>query len=156
ELLIFFGIDPALDPAIRNYPLVQGHFLSRPGDVLLSDVYAHEKGIAIDSTISLISIGGVRPLTVVGTLASDGVGRLNSGDLAIMGIADAMSLRGSHTLDSISILAAPNIDRSQLVAQLRAIAPANVTVDLPSERLRGATDFTVVINLLMLTICLMV
>ncbi len=156
ELLIFFGIDPTLDQGIRSYSLLHGSFLAHPGDALLSDVYASEKGLSVGSTFSLVSLGGVRQLTVVGTLAPDGVGQLNSGDLVVMGLDDAFALRAARHLDNISILVAPNTDLSQLVTQLKANVPANVTVDLPAERLRGASDFTVVINLLMLTICLMV
>jgi putative ABC transport system permease protein len=150
ELLIFFGIDPQIDREFRTYSLAQGEFLSGVGSVLLTETYAQEKGIQVGDEIRLVSAGGFRALTVVGTLAGDeGLGRMNGGDVLVLGIEDALALRGSEQLDSISIIAAEGQEITTLIDTLRASLPDSVVVDNPSSRLKGTDEFGLLINLLM-------
>ncbi|MFN8373706.1 MAG: FtsX-like permease family protein [Anaerolineae bacterium] len=157
ELLIFFGIDPQVDREFRTYSVAQGEFLSGAGGVLLSETYAQEKGLELGDEIGLVSAGGFRRFTVVGMLAGDdGIGRMNGGDVLVISIEDALALRGSNQLDSISILTAEGQDVAAVMTTLRAALPDSVVVDTPASRLKGADDFGLLINLLMNTISVMV
>jgi putative ABC transport system permease protein len=139
EPLAFLGIDPKVDREVRAYALSEGRFLDRRGRVLLTERYAREKGIAVGESIALIGPGGQIDLKVAGLLADSGVGRLNSGDLAVMRLPDAQALRGDDRIDSIAIRLQPGSDPEAVADRLRRALPDALTVDTPDTR-RGPLD----------------
>ncbi|MCC7207217.1 MAG: FtsX-like permease family protein, partial [Anaerolineae bacterium] len=150
ELLAVFGIDPALDRDMRAYRLARGDFLSGPGRVLLGDAYAAEKGLEPGAELTLVSMGGALTLRLAGTLSAEsGVGRLNSGDLAVVSLEDAFRLTGKPSLDAITIRAGPGVDPGTLAAALREHLGAEALVEPPEGRFRGKETFNVAINVLM-------
>ncbi len=156
ELLVFFGIDPATDRMVRTYHIAQGEFLRGPGEVLLSEPYAREKGLSIGQQIGLISAGGLRQLIIVGTLSGDeGIARLNGGDSLVIGLDDALALRGARTLDTISILALDGTDADTLVKSLQAALPSSVVVKKTAENVKDASIFAFVVDAITLVIGLM-
>jgi putative ABC transport system permease protein len=154
ELIVFFGIDPALDREVRTYEVAQGDFLSSAGGLMLSERYAREKGYAVGDTLRLLGPGGLHDLTLVGTLAERGVARLNGGDMAVMDLDDAASLRGSRDLDSIAIIPTEGVATDALTTALQVVVPEGVTVEPPITRNRAADQFQGVINTLMLAVSL--
>ncbi len=121
--------------------------------MLLSAKYAAEHGYQLGQTLSFFGAGGLRTLTVVGTLAEEGIGRLNSGDLAIMTLTDLAALRGNVLIDSISILPREGTDEAALGKRLQAIVPS-LSVAAPSGR--GGSLFAEVAALIMAGVSLMI
>jgi putative ABC transport system permease protein len=157
ELLIFFGIDPAIDQKIRTYQLAQGHFLSSTDEVMLGESYATEKRIKLGDSVTLLSIGGARTLKVVGTLSSaNGIARLNHGDMVVMNLDDALALRGNKQIDAISILPTSGTDVSTLKTQLQKIVPAKVVVDAPAGRNQGDMTFNAFLDVMIGVISFMI
>ncbi len=128
ELMVFWGIDPVVDGQVRTYALAQGNFPARPGDVLLTERYAAEKGYRVGQAISLVGPGGIRPLTITGTLAASGIAILNGGDLIVLPVEDAQALRGSSVLNAIGVIPTPNQNVEALVTRLKAVLPDTVTI----------------------------
>lgn len=151
ELLVFFGIDPALDQQVRSYRVAAGEFLSASGQLLLSERYAAEKKMTIGQTVTLIGAGGPRLLTVVGTLAGDaGPARLNGGDVLFMGLADAFALRGGRAVDTISII--PAGDAAALSERLTGIVPAKSIIERPADRLKAAANTQFLLTALIINV----
>ncbi|MBX3085151.1 MAG: FtsX-like permease family protein [Anaerolineae bacterium] len=155
ELLAFFGIDPVVDQQIRTYHLANGAFLSGTGEVLLGEPYAQEQHLKVGDSITLISAGGAKVLTIVGTLKTDeGVARLNGGDLLIMSLEDAFALRGGRKIDTISIIGSG--DSAALADHLKTLVPATVRVERPADLLKGASEFQTFINMMLTVIGLII
>ena len=131
EPLAILGIDPKIDREVRAYTLSEGRFLDRPGSVLLTDRYAREKGISLGESIALIGPGSSVDLKVAGLLAESGVGRLNAGDIAVMRLADAQTLRGDDRIDSIAIRLQPGHDPDVVAEWLRRALPDTLEIDSP-------------------------
>lgn len=145
ELLAFVGVDATLDDQVRAYTLADGAFLAADGEALLTARYAAEKGLGVGDTVTLVSAGGLRPLRVAGLLAAgDGIARLNSGDVLLMGLTDAAALRGSDAPDAISLIPVEGADREALIARLNAALPAGARVGEPADRFASAREFNIV------------
>ncbi len=151
ELLVFVGIDPGIDRQMRRYTVARGNFLQGAGEVLLSDAYAREKGLMVGSKINLISVGGVRELLVAGTLAADGMARMNGGDILFLALDDALALRGSRNIDSVSVIGA-----ADLASRLRQALPGKITVENAADRLKATNQFQFLINGLLITVATLV
>ena len=117
--LLLLGIDPEVDPQVRELDLVQGRLLE-PGEtgysLLLVESYAEEKGYQVGDEVTLLLPGGQAPvgLTVVGLVDSDGAGRINGGAVAFLPLPVAQDLldRGGR-LDRIDLVLEDRIADSQ-------------------------------------------
>lgn len=152
DLMVFLGIDADDDQAVRVYKLSAGDF-AREGAVLLSAKYAAEYGYQVGQRLTFFGVGGLRTLTLVGTLAEEGIGRLNSGDLAIMARSDLAALRGNALIDSISILPREGTDTAALQQRLQASVPS-LSVAVPSGR--GGSLFAEVAAFIMAGVSLII
>ena len=146
EVVAIFGIDPAVDQAIRVYDLAQGRFLQRSGEALLSAAYTRERDFQIGERVTLLTAAGSRAFTLVGTLAATGVARLNNGDIAIVNYREAQELRANTDLDAIAITLQPDHDRETMLAQLRAALPDDVTIESTAARRATLEDIQGVLN----------
>ena len=149
EPLAILGVDPKIDRQVRTYALIEGRFLDRPGSVLLTGRYAREKGISIGESIALLGPGGSVALKVAGLLADSGVGRLNGGDIAVMRLADAQTLRGDDRVDSIAIRLQPGHDPAAVAERLRGALPDTLDVDSPETRRGPLDDIQDIVNFMM-------
>lgn len=151
ELLVFFGIDPVLDPQVRTYRVATGDFLSVPGQLLLSERYAAEKKLTVGQSVTLIGAGGPRLLKVVGTLAGEeGPARLNGGDVLFVGLEDAFALRGGWAVDTLSII--PDGDPLALSERLTTIIPAKAVIERPADRLKAAANIQFLLTALIVNV----
>ena len=149
EPLAVLGIDPKADREVRTYALAGGRWLERPGDALLTERYAREKGLELGDSITLIGPGGSIELRAAGLLADSGVARLNGGDLVVARLTDAHALRGDRHLDSIAIRLKPGADAQAAAERLRRALPDSLEVDTPDTRRGPLDDIQGVINFVM-------
>jgi putative ABC transport system permease protein len=129
ELVVVWGIDPAVERQVRDYNVSRGNFLAARGEILLSAAYATEKGFAPGQSINLIGTGGLYKFTLVGTLQSGGVTDLNGGDVVMLHYEDALALQGTNRLSYVSILA--KADLNGVTTRLRAALPDSLKVNTP-------------------------
>ncbi len=156
EPLAILGIDPATDRAVRTYRLTAGRFLNRSGEVILTEAYARERDIDIDQRVSIVASGGASRFRVVGLLAEGGVGRLNNGDVAVVGWRDAQALRGEELVNAIAIILEPDADSDAVATRLRAALPDDLDVDIPQARSGPLDEIQGIINFIMIFASVMV
>ena len=157
DLLAFWGINPAIDRDIRTYTLAQGDFISAEGQALITQRYATDKGLGLGATLGLIGTGGVKTLQVVGILEdSGGVSRLNSGDIIVMPLADAMNLAGITGFNAIHIVPSDGVSDADLTARLQSVLGNQFKVSPPASHLSNAQNTAVLLNMLMSLITLMI
>lgn len=154
EPLLLLGVDPAVEQQARSYTLIQGEFVSE-GTLLLSERYAQEKGLQIGQRVTVLAPGGIRLLTIGGTLATDGVGLLNGGDLALLNLPDALHLRGEALLDSAALLLAAGTNRDSVRDALNAALPDGVQAQLPQGVTPEVLALQTILTFLMGAISLM-
>jgi putative ABC transport system permease protein len=140
ELLMIWGVDPAVERAVREYIIAQGDFITQPGQILLTQAYAGEKGYAVGQQLSLAGPGGVFPFTLVGTLEAGGIGSLNGGDLVVLDYADACKLTGNDTISSIAVVPASGQDAGSLIRRLQSGLSDAVEVNPPLGFKRTPTE----------------
>ena len=93
---VLFGLDPEASGRIGHYTLAAGEDL-RPADengILLTESYADELNLGLGDTLELVAPAGRAPFTLVGLLASDGLGRLNGGQVGVTTLAAVRSAFG--------------------------------------------------------------
>ncbi len=93
--LSLYGIDPALDPAVRAYTLAAGQFLpadlDTPKLVLVKD-FAEAHDLAVGDRVVIRTPTGNARLTLVGLLAKEGPGQLNNGAFGLLPLTTAQKL----------------------------------------------------------------
>ena len=141
ELLVFWGIDPAVEREVRDYRLAQGGFIDGPGQAMFSEAYAGEKGFSVGQQISLAGPGGVYSFTLVGTLADTGIASLNGGDLAVLEYTDALTLAGTDSFSSIAVVPEDGQDAAGLIVRLQSALSNAVSVGRPASYRKSPTDF---------------
>lgn len=106
--LVLWGIDAAVDTAVRDYVLADGRFLSdESGDdeVVLVATYAAEKGLAPGDWVEVIIPQGTARLRLVGLIAEQGAGRQNNGAFGVMSLGTAQKLFDRpRTLSQIDVI----------------------------------------------------
>lgn len=109
DRLSLFGVDPVLDPLVREYNLVAGEFLSDNKsalDVVLVEEYANENKVWVKDKIEIITPDGVEKLRIVGIISKDGAGLLNNGAFGVIPIKAAQRIFNyAGQIDQIDIIA---------------------------------------------------
>ncbi|MCI0709103.1 MAG: FtsX-like permease family protein [Chloroflexi bacterium] len=155
DLLVFFGIDPAIDRQVRTYKLTEGDFIAGAGEVLLPRTLADDKDISVGDRLTLGGFTGSHEAVVSGILDdSAGVARLNGGYLIVMGLSDAYQLRGAESLDSIAIVTGG--DTARVKDSLATVMPDEVEIGDPSGRNRAAEQLLDALDIQMSMINLLV
>ena len=95
--LLVIGIDPALDPAVREVEIIEGQYLDSGEEryvLLLGESFAEEKGYGLGDDIPLILAGRNAPeeFQVVGIVGNSGAGLINGGSVAFFPIGVAQEL----------------------------------------------------------------
>jgi putative ABC transport system permease protein len=148
EPLGVFGIDPVLDPQVRTYVFAEGAFPRQSGEIMFTERYATEKGYTVGQNVSLLTPGGLRVLKISGTLAAEGVALLNGGDIALIGLEEALSLRDGR-LDTLSLMLQPGVEPETMIATVQPLLPEGVTINLPEARSGQMTPITNFITAIM-------
>jgi putative ABC transport system permease protein len=155
-IMAIMGIEPSLDSQLRDYALSAGQMPDAEGEVLITADYAAEMDFQIGDSVNLLSIGGLRSLTIVGLLSQESaISRMNSGDVVVMGIEDAFALNGNRQYSSIAILPVEGTDLESLIPELQAVVGESGMVDYPAGRFQQSLEFSKVTNVLLGTVSLM-
>jgi putative ABC transport system permease protein len=117
--LTLYGIDPAVDPQVREYGLIGGTFLQESSsrwDVVLVETYAEDQKIEIGDWLPIITPNGIEQLKVVGLIAREGAGQTNNGSFGVVTVKTAQELFDRDgELDQVDILTSTtNSSRSEL------------------------------------------
>jgi putative ABC transport system permease protein len=118
------GIDPAIEPQVRLYNIIEGTFITEPGQVLITDAFAED--FAVGDTIRLAGKGGLRSYTVAGILAQDSIAALNGGDLFFLHYSDVQDIARLDTFNFVSVVTSGNVDEQ--VSTLQTSLPTEMTV----------------------------
>ncbi len=142
--LLILGVDMAGDRNLREYklegsgedeviddPLV---FLAQPYSIILSDVFAKQNHLVVNSRLSLGTMEGEREFTVRGIMSPGGLASAFGGNLAVMDIYAAQKVfgRGRH-FDRIDIAVQEGARVEDVQAKLRGALPGFL-VETPSAR----------------------
>jgi putative ABC transport system permease protein len=106
-----YGIDPTLDPAVRDYTLTQGTFLSASRDVqeiVLVENYADDNDLQVGNTVELVTPQGSQEFEVIGLIAKEGAGQNNNGAFGVIPLRTAQQIfNRSGALDQIDLVLQP-------------------------------------------------
>lgn len=126
NILALWGIDPAIEPTVRNYQLEAGSFISEQGSVLVTESYAERTAVQVGETIRLSGRRGIRTYTIAGIVAQTGIASLNGGDLMIMHYADVQDIRGNDRFNSLGLVVTQ--DRIEAV-EASIVIPEGTTLE---------------------------
>jgi putative ABC transport system permease protein len=108
---VVYGIDPLADPAVRDYKLKQGSFLSPSGgvqEIVLVENYAAENNLKVGNIIELLAADGPQEFKIVGLIAKEGAGLNNNGAFGVIPLRTAQELfNRTGELDQIEIVLKP-------------------------------------------------
>ncbi len=139
-----FGIDLVDDEAVQLYqgtgsvapalvddPLL---FMGDPRSVLIGAGLAAERGLAHDSTLTVVAPGGPRSLVVRGILPDERLARLHGGRVLVMDVyAAARLLERRGRVDAIDVVLRDDAHIASTTHALRARLPAGLEVGRPEE-----------------------
>ncbi len=88
------GIDPAVEPRVRDLPLARGSPLSGDADLtaLVTETLARNEGIDVGDKLQILGLGAPVSVTVTGVLAGDGPELGSAGRTVVLPIRTAMLL----------------------------------------------------------------
>jgi putative ABC transport system permease protein len=88
------GVDPAVEPKVRDLPLVRGKPLAGPSDLtaLVSDTLSRTDGLGVGDSLQILGAGAPLKVTVAGVLAGDGPELGSGGRTVVLPIRTAMLL----------------------------------------------------------------
>ncbi len=117
--LTLHGIDPALEPSLREYKLLEGSFLqddSAQREVVLVETYAEDKELEVGDWLPIITPNGVESLKIIGLIAREGAGQTSNGSFGVIPLRTSQELFNRvGELDQIDILTtSPNPSRNEL------------------------------------------
>ncbi len=142
ETLMIFGVDLLQEQAVRTYkttdqqiiddPLV---FLNQPDSLIVTQSFAKEFGLKIDSTLNLATARGVQKFTVRGLLTPEGPAKAFGGSIAIMDIDGARMTFGKEgKLDRVDVVANSSETLDVVAERLRVELGPSYTVERPETQ----------------------
>ena len=142
--LLILGVDMTGDQSLREYdlkaatdavvddPLV---FLAQPDSLIVTDGFARQNGLDVNSRLALGTMTGRREFTVRGILSPDGLGSAFGGNLAVMDVYAAQHMFGrGRVFDRIDVMLADGVDLSEGEAALQRALGPGFNVEAPSSR----------------------
>ena len=112
--LQLMGVDPEVDPQVRQYDLVAGRWIKgEKYEAVLTDKYAAEKNLEVGEDLLILVPNGEERLKIVGLISQNGAGLLNDGVIAFAPLPVVQDLfnRGSD-IDELDIVVQPDIANS--------------------------------------------
>ncbi len=135
------GIDPAIEPRMRVYTLVEGRFPALGEyEALVPQPFAEENGLGLGGDLLLYGPAGTESLEITGLLAAEGAATLNSGNVVFLPIdvlRDILDMGAGYS--EISVEAEPGTGGDPgALAELKALLESrlgrDVRVTYPSAR----------------------
>ena len=93
--LLLYGVDPNLEPIVRDYRITAGEFLGgnlAAYEIVLVENYAEDQDIEVGNSIDLITPNGIEQVKVIGLMAREGPGQTNNGTFGIIPIETAQKM----------------------------------------------------------------
>jgi len=112
--LLLFGVEPPVDPEVRQYELAAGRWLEEESyEAVLTEKYAADKTLNIGDDLVILTPGGQERLRIVGLISKNGAGLLNDGSVGFIPLPVLQDLfdRGT-SIDQIDIVTAPDVANS--------------------------------------------
>ena len=143
--LMILGVDVLQDSNIRDYKLADDNadipdpllFLARPDSILLTKEMADREGIAIDQTIQVQTVRGIRTFRVRGLLNPEGPAKTMGGNIAIMDYPAAQMAFGKEgRIDRIDVSLLRGEDIETVRDRIKKTLPEGYTVVTPEGRTR--------------------
>jgi len=141
--LMILGVDVLQDGNIREYKLSDDNadipdpllFLARPDSILLTREMAVREGIAIDQTIRIQTVRGIRTFRVRGLLNPEGPAKTMGGNIAIMDYPAAQMAFGKEgRIDRIDVSLLRGEDLETVRGRIKKALPEGYTVVTPEGR----------------------
>jgi len=121
--LLIYGIEPTIDPQVREYRVVDGQFLSEKqnrNEIVLVETFADEKEIEVGNTIKVVINNHIERLKVVGLMAKEGTGRLNNGSFAVIPLDISQKFfQRERKVDQIDIVVKPELSDSESIESIK-------------------------------------
>ncbi|MFL7890711.1 MAG: ABC transporter permease [Anaerolineales bacterium] len=131
--LTIYGIDPTLDPDVREYTLVEGRFLAQDpnsSEVVLVENFAEDNDIQVGKSIEIVTENSLEKLEVVGLIAKEGPGQLNNGAFGVMQLVTAQKyFFRDDELDQIDILVSTAYQEKSNLDQLKSTIQQQIGQD---------------------------
>jgi putative ABC transport system permease protein len=112
--LLLFGVDPTVDPSVRQYELTAGRWLEEESyEAVLTEKYATDKTLNLGDDLVILTPGGQERLRIVGLISKNGAGLINDGSVGFIPLPVLQDVfdRGT-SVDQIDIVAAPEVANS--------------------------------------------
>jgi len=133
--LLALGVDPAKDPAVRDYKLQAGHALTAKEGVQLEADFAKSLGVGPGDEVKLLTKRGMRRMKVVGILHAEGAASLRMGGLMLVPLKYAQSyFRLQGELDRIQVVLDDSANVDHVIATLNRRLPTGVEARKPPTR----------------------
>lgn len=143
------GVDPVLDPKVRDLEVVRGSGLVRPDEpsALISETLAAATGLDVGSPLDLYGAADAPPAAghfrVVGILRGDGPVVGASGRVVVIPIAQAQALFSMPGVSGIDLVLQPDADPAAVTAGLRSAVQEPYVLSTPADlaaSLRASTE----------------
>lgn len=145
QTLMILGVDVLQDGNIRDYSLSGESadipdpllFLARPDSILLTRELAEREDIAIDESIRVQTVQGIRTFRVRGLLDPEGPAKIMGGNIAVMDYPAAQMAFGKEgRIDRIDVSLLRGEDLETVRERIRKAVPAGYGVVTPEGRTR--------------------
>jgi putative ABC transport system permease protein len=121
---ILYGIDPVVDPTVRDYMITQGIFLSSDldtQDIVLVEDFAEDNDLKVGKTVELLTPDGWQEFYIVGLMAKEGAGQNNNGVFGVVPLLTAQNLyHRAGELDQVDILLKPGFQATDKLESVKA------------------------------------
>jgi len=125
-----YGIDPRVDPSVREYELTQGTFLSADSEdleIVLVQNFAEENELEVNDSVQLLAADGLQEFNIVGLIAKQGAGQNNNGAFGVISLENARELFNRNgEIDQIDILLEPEYRSASQIQSVKAALQARL------------------------------
>jgi putative ABC transport system permease protein len=142
--LLILGVDMTGDRSLRDYDVEGGDesvvddpliFLAQPDSIIITNTFAQQNHLAINSRIPMLTMQGEKQFTVRGIMKSGGLTSAFGGNLAIMDIYAAQLVFGrGRMFDRIDIGVKEGMRVEDVQAKLQNILGGGFQVEAPGAR----------------------
>jgi putative ABC transport system permease protein len=112
--LLLFGVDPEIDPQVREYDLTAGRWIKDGKyEVVMPEDYAADAELEVGDDLLLLTPGRPERLRIVGLIAPTGAALLNDGTVAFAPLTVVQDLfeRGEQ-VDELDVVVDPDVANS--------------------------------------------
>lgn len=142
--LLILGVDMTGDRSLRDYTLESADeamiddplvFLAQPDSIIITDAFAKQNSLAVDSKLPMRTMEGEKQFTVRGIMKSGGLASAFGGNLALMDIYAAQKVFGrGRRFDRIDITVKEGATVDEVQKALESALGAGFQVESPSAR----------------------